>query len=191
MASATPGFTDPFIAATLTQYGAAMLVVQSWEVSLAALVGAASLKPPQGKPAQLERAIRKAVKKAWKLLQNSTASELRNQLTVLIDDETITDRLVAEISTLNEWRNFLAHRYLRSRLFDGSTLASTPAHVVELFKIGQAFGANSERIGAATQAKLAQLPVRDAPDAAKEVFRQAAVDILRAQPKPFGTRPPK
>jgi hypothetical protein len=185
-----PGFTDPFVAATLTQYGAAMIAVQAWEGALAALVGTVSIKPSQGKPVPLERAVRKAFRRSWKLMHNSTASELRNLLRDLVDGEIVTDALVEEISALNEWRNFLAHSYLRSRLFEGSTLKPNPTHIVELFQVGQAFSKSSERIVGATQSALARLPKSAPPESVRQVIEQLGRDIVNHQPAPFGT-PPK
>src|SRR5450755_2001098 len=139
--SSTP---DPLVLAALAQYGATMLQVQTFELSLAALVLAAELRPDRhGK--SLEREVSKMFSSTWHLAQNASASEMKNRLKGKISDE-----LTTEISALIGWRNFLAHRYLRMRFFRGGPkeLSASGEVVAELLRLGQAFADGSNRVGA-------------------------------------------
>lgn len=181
---------SPFLPWVLAQYGATMACVQAWEAQLAVLAGAASLKPSSGRKVNLERDLRKATRQSWHLLQKASASELRNLLRDKAESDVITDELLTEISDLIRWRDFLAHRYLRSRVMQDGGMRPTPQQAVELFKLGQSFSESSTRVGNATATILGSIPPpKDVPDGVREVLERMAMDIAQAQPLPFTGEP--
>lgn len=184
----------PLFAWIMSQYGAAMLQVQTFEATLANFVGVieadAKVRDPAGQqPASLERALRPVIKRSWHLLQRASASEMRRRVEGKIDEQLLTD-----ISTMIGWRDFLAHRYLRVRLFPsgGSDPQPTPQIAAELLEIGQAFGELTKRVGAAATAVIAGWPKREAPVGVDEALARMVRELLAVQPQRFarGTAAP-
>lgn len=164
-----------------------MVCVQAWEGQLAALVGAASLKPSRGRKVALERAVRSAVKQSWHLLHKASASELRNLLRERSDPAVVSEDLLTEIGELIGWRDFLAHDYLSSRLIMGQPAVSPrPEHVIELLKLGQAFSESAVRLGAVTAKILEAIPPpEDMPEGVREGIQRMSLDLAQTQPAPF------
>lgn len=131
------------MAATSGLYGATMLQVQSFELVLAGLVLAVELTPPSEPPADPEAFL----EKAWELVHFASAGRMHRRLKGKVQDE-----LLAEIEALISWRNFLAHRYLRTRLMvpDGSSMTVTEADGAELITLGGAFTDGTRRATKAT-----------------------------------------
>jgi len=150
------------------QYGGAMLQVQAFEANLASLLLVAE-RSPTPEPTTSYRPAVKLLKRAKHLLDHGSASEMRNALKGKIAED-----LLIEISELVEWRNFLAHRYLRARLFERSAteLNTDFGMVVELLELGKAFGACSQRVNAEKTRLMATWNL-DAPSG--EAMQQAAI----------------
>lgn len=178
-------FPDPFVSAAFTQYGATMLAVQIWEMELVALVGAASLSTSGGKPALLERELRDAFRRTWKLMHKPKASSLRKLLRSLADGKIVDESLVEEISALNEWRRFLAQDYLRSQLSAGGELRCDPSLISELLELGDLFSASGQRMQDATRALLARDPKSQSPKKVREVVERISQELPSTRPAPL------
>jgi hypothetical protein len=182
--------SEPFVAATFTQYGVTMLAVQTWEQELVTLVGAASLKAHTGKSVPFERALQKAFKRTWKQMHKQKASKLRKMLRDLADKDALTETLIEEISDLNEWRKFLAHDYLRTQIYTGTDPRPDPVLVFELFQIGQAFTAATERMAGATKILLTGAPKSETLKQVRAVVERFTQELPTVQPAPLETPSP-
>jgi hypothetical protein len=175
----------------LAQYGATMLAVQGFELLLAGLVQVAEFDPARldrpGPPLpgkRLERTVRKSLKNTWHLVQVASASEMRRRL-----EGKVADELMTEITVLTKWRDFLAHRYLRTRLVGSSESAPVvdPGLAIELFELGKAFGECSERIREETASIMAAWSRKTdkTPEQVRKAMAEAVSSTLHAQPERF------
>ncbi len=129
-------------------YGTTMQQVQSFELVLAGLVVAIGLTPPSTPPADPEAFLNEM----WKLVHKASAGRMRERLA-----DKIPEGLMTEIEALVSWRNFLAHRYLRTRLVAATgelSLGASPDDPVELMRLQRAFTDGSRRLHAGTAAVL-------------------------------------
>jgi hypothetical protein len=180
------------LAAVMAQYGAAMLEVQAFEAALAALVGVLDIKPgtgdePARSPRAVERSLRRVIKHNWHLFNTASASEATRNL-----EGRIETGLLDDISALLGWRDFLAHRYFRTRL--GTTLEGVDVTglVLELYELGRAFGEVRARIMTAVQDALSlgelaavQRSAANMPPGVVEVLKAVARATVTAQPDRF------
>jgi hypothetical protein len=148
---AAPGQTPaatPQLVAAMGMYAATMLTVQSFELSLAGLVVAAeigSTTPEQAWSAEIARLFAST----WRLVHQSSAGSMENRLRGKVPPP-----LLVEIKALISWRNFLAHRYLRTRLYTAGptiTVSAKPDDLIELIALSNAFTAGNVKVTAATQ----------------------------------------
>jgi hypothetical protein len=128
--------------ALLAKYGEAMHAVQVYELNLATL----TLTVRLASSAKLRKADEDMmVHQIRHLAQKASASEMRRVLDTALDPV-----LLEEITTLIGWRNFLAHRYLRTRFYDKELrVRATPEQIDELEKLRAAFATGAEKVGAA------------------------------------------
>jgi hypothetical protein len=116
-----------------SEYGATMAAVQFFETTLATLVIAIEADPetPSARWSDEQRA-----RNIWHLLQRATASEMKQRLRGRFEP-----RFLEQIAALITWRDFLAHRYLRVRLFPESLTkpVADPSLIAELRDIRSAF----------------------------------------------------
>lgn len=105
----------------------------------------------------------------------------------------IPDDLLSDVAALVSWRDFLAHRYLRVRLFAESATEARPTFAMpaELFELGRAFTEVTQRVTEQTFAVLDSWPARarDTPDEVRAAFEQAARAFITAQPPQFSRVP--
>lgn len=186
MADQPPIATETLTRAVLGQYGAAMACVQSWEAQLAALVGAVGLKPQTGPPVPLEPTLNKIFRRAWHLLHRASASELRNSLRDQPGSESINEELLEEIGQLITWRDFLAHRYLRTRLYGTGEAQPSNEMVLELFRLGQAFSASSDHISLVVKENFERVgQPMGVPQEVRDTLAELTRALANAQPAPF------
>jgi len=174
----------PFV---LGLYGAAMMQVQAFEAILATLVTVVEAKPAAG-PTTLERALGKAMKKNWHLLQVASASEMKRRLEGRIPADLWTD-----IETMIKWRDFLAHRYLRTRVFahGGAKPRVEPWLVLELQELQLAYKELGDRVQRLMLDMVSKWPPRQpAPVGAVEALQQMARQLAAVQPRPFSRQSP-
>ncbi len=129
-------------------YGTTMQQVQSFELVLAGFVVAVGLTPPSTPPADPEAFLNEM----WKLVHKASAGRMRERLAGKIPED-----LVTEIEALVSWRNFFAHRYLRTRLVAATgelSLRASPEDLVELMRLQRAFADGSRRLHEGTAAVL-------------------------------------
>jgi hypothetical protein len=156
-----PAQTQPILQQrTFTMYGAAMLNVQLWELTLGGLV--LTVSPPSNSR-NIDRALRNRLKQIQHQLNRATPQEMRGTLTGKVDAG-----LLDEIGDLLPVRNQLAHRYLRERVFDAATgrLHVPPEVPFELREIAEQFGASTQRLAGAGNAARQALPERSDPSEA-------------------------
>ena len=168
----------------LGAYGTTMQQVQAFELVLACLVAVVSLATPAGPPADAEGFL----DDMWRLVHAASAGQMRNRL-----KGRISEGLLDEIEVLVSWRNFLAHRYLRTRLIaptSAPALTASVDDVVELEKLARAFtdGSQHVRAGTATFLETAATAghLTAVPPAALYASIEAAVRrMVLAQPPRF------
>jgi hypothetical protein len=179
-----PGSIDPdsLMAATVGFYGGAMMQVQMFELVLAGLVLAVELTPPSEPPPDPEAFL----KKAWDLVHKASADRMRRRLKGNVPDD-----LLREIVALVSWRNFLAHRYLRTRLTapDGASMRATGPDAAELMKLTWAFRDGTQRVTKATgvvfEAARSAGGITSPPGAALASIDDLLLRMIRAQPPRF------
>jgi hypothetical protein len=158
----------------LAQYGSAMLQIQVFESQLAGLLLAVNARPRTGNP---ERQARKSMKRIIHLLEHATAEWMRNELAGKVDVE-----LIEEINYLLPWRNRLAHRYLRQRLYvaQGKELKATPEMVYELFDMSNEFVRVSNLVQAELKRVMGAWPRErgDAPPALVDAITLIMAELL-------------
>lgn len=123
--------------------------VQAWEANLALLVSTLHTKPGTGRKLREHEIIprlRRLHDRISNFVNHTAATKLKADLCDKIDGDLVTADFVDGIAQLVEWRDFLAHRYLRTRLIDGDKVVKDATLVVELFQIGQAFSNSSAEI---------------------------------------------
>ena len=135
--------SEDLMAAVAGFYGAAMVQVQAFELVLAGLVFAVELTPPSDPPTDPQA----SPEKIWRLVHVAAAGRMRDRL-----KGKVPDGLLTEIKALVSWRNFLAHRYLHSRLrmAAGSPMAASGPDCAELLGLTRAFADGTKRISEAT-----------------------------------------
>jgi hypothetical protein len=177
--------TEPPILAVLGQYGLAMFQVQAFEGSLAALVSVAEANPT--KRETLDRALQRSLKTTTHLFQRASAAELHRRLVGKLDDD-----LLADVRALIDWRDFLAHRYLRTRLLGAQYELRVDAAanlITELTELGTAFHKTMARVLEASNAIVESWPPKSLPpEEVQAVMLAASRSVLLAEPPPF-TRP--
>jgi hypothetical protein len=131
------------------QYGHVMLVVQTFEQHL----GFLSLWHRVGEEQGLTRRnLEKTIVRFVHAMSRATASELRNSVADRLDDE-----LLAEVSRLIEWRDVLAHRYLRERARPtGASLRFARGTVRELADLKADFAEAGEHLEELIDASMAE-----------------------------------
>jgi hypothetical protein len=148
---------EDMTAAVIGFYGSVMLQVQAFEFGLAFLVAlverTASTEP---KPVEFDKQMRALVEKWQEITQRLTAGQARNRLRGKVSDE-----LIEYVKPLIDWRNFLAHRYLRIRM--GQDGKGTPAMAVELINLGLQYRAAVQRLNDENQERVRALPKTEAP----------------------------
>jgi hypothetical protein len=159
----------------MSQYGAAMLQVQMFEMTLATLVAVAEHGPRQD--------LRRSIKRTWHLFSKASASEMKRRLKGKVEAE-----LFAEIVELIGWRDYLTHRYLRQRLFDPaapSVMREDATLLVELLQLGEAFAEISNRVNEVTFGIVDASSASEAPEAVRAALTQAGRSLVSAQPPRF------
>ena len=129
-------------------YGATMQQVQSFELVLASLVVAVGLMPPSNPPADADEFLNEM----WKLVHKASAGRMRERLAGKIPED-----LMTEIEALVSWRNFLAHRYLRTRLAAATGELSLRASPEDLVELIEAAASVRRRLAAVTRGNCCRL----------------------------------
>ncbi len=165
-------------------YGTTMQQVQSFELVLAGLVVAVGLMPPSNPPADPDEFLNEM----WKLVHKASAGRMRKRLAGNIPED-----LMTEIEALVSWRNFLAHRYLRTRLAAATgelSLRASPEDLVELMRLQRALAEGSQPLHEGTAAVLAKaVATREMASVPPRAVYAAIEDSLKrmvlAQPPHF------
>lgn len=149
----TPAMPDVTEMPELYLYGATMLGVQVWELSLATLRFAIEVDPSR-KPKKLEREMARSIKRSWHFYRKATATE---NLKSLQGAEYEDEELLSEVEMLIPIRTRLAHRYLRENLnvMKAAQDAGEPmvaAIFLELYDFSLQFKSSMERMTSAFQA---------------------------------------
>ncbi len=170
--SETPDAFDVYHA-----FGATMGMVQGFERSLAALV---LLFGPSPRTRQLKNAeavtavLERTFARSMRAYQRASASELRKKLPEGFDPE-----LMAEIESLTEWRDRLAHSYLIEKLNLGEGPNRFQLGTAdELVRVGIAFRAAWSRLNEEIRAEIEALPGTDVPDWLRQFLASLAGPIV-------------
>ncbi len=178
---------DTVVAGVSAAYGATMLQVQTFEFSLAVLVGLTEVSG-QAQTAEgrgLEDQLQEAIDQATRITQKITAGQAQRLLANRIDDD-----LLALIKPLVDWRNFLAHRYLRVRMAaGGSQLEATPQMFVELMGLALHFRDATKRITAQHSLFFDRMVQAEAPREVRAVLEELTRRIASQEPAPLPARP--
>jgi hypothetical protein len=163
---------DKVPTAVFGAYGGTMLAVQRFEFSLVGLVLAADIDMPR------QRSVDDVIKDLWFMVQTWPASRLHKRLEGKIPDE-----LNDEIETLIKWRNFLAHRYLRTRVLPA--LDRPRDHFLELARLALAFDRASSRVETMMLTLGARSDQPSPPAAVAEAVTEVTQQIIAWAPPIF------
>lgn len=164
--------------ALFAKYGQTMHAVQVWELNLATLTFAVML----ANSARLRNSDEdEMVKKIRHLSQRVTANEMRRLL-----EGTVDEQLLDEIASLVGWRNFLAHRYLRTRFYDASLqVRATDAQIDELERLRVAFAEGIGPVAAAREQIVLKLFDPNTDTTMDEREQALLMKLLQGAPPPF------
>lgn len=178
----------------LAQYGLTMGVVQAWEFQLSALAGSVRMKLPQDQPSSQRaaaRALEKGIVHMAHLTTKASASELRNLLRNQPGSDLIPEPIFDEVDALIGWRDFLAHRYVRTRLYLSS---GGPDHLAlrqELLDLARAFSNSMGKLSEVTKQVIRRTnPPTDVPEDVDAAFQNIANLIMHVQPPRFASTGP-
>lgn len=185
-ASRFPPLTQPVLQQwVFAMYGAVMLQVQAFEQQLAALDLLVTAQPmTETTPKGIQRRLEKQFVKIRHLVQKATPEAITRELSGRIDDG-----LLDEIKFLIQWRNRLAHSYLRQRLVTvpGEKINASPDIAAELLDISIAFTSANDRIEAAKNAAMAdwQEPASSMPTPLRGTMTLLLTDLWFAKAPRF------
>jgi hypothetical protein len=164
--------------ALFANYGQTMHAVQVYEINLATLTFVVML----AKSPKLRRSGEdEMVKKIRHLSQRATANEMRGVL-----DGAIDEQLLNEIVTLIGWRNFLAHRYLRTRFYDTRLqVHATDEQIDELERLRVAFAEGIHPVTAAREQIAMELFDPDADTTMDQREQALLMKLLQGAPPVF------
>jgi hypothetical protein len=164
--------------ALFAKYGQTMHAVQVYEISLATLTFVVLLAKSSKLRSSGEDGM---VKKIRHLSQRATANEMRGELVGAIDEQ-----LLDEIVTLIGWRNFLAHRYLRTRFYDARLqVHATDEQIDELERLRVAFAEGVHPVAAAREQIAMELFDPDADTTMDEREHAILMKLLQGAPPVF------
>jgi hypothetical protein len=168
--------------AVFSQYGRVMLAVQLFEAELSGAAMLGSVKDPFApvRRANVQRTIKRFLKRVIHLSFRATAAEARDSAAKVLSVD-----LMEEVDRAIKWRNRLAHRYLREKAAGSVNGEFAPGTYDELVKLAHSFDNLGKRLAEETERIRSSWPNDNPPPPqVAEALEEIAMRIAKGEPPP-------